>query len=140
MTNSRTRKKSDPTLSEEARYFHASLFHRPADDTTIARYTAAHRHLFPDDSPSHLVTQIVTRRLDAEAIEFALRRRGRGPELTRKLQIVCYLVEVRSTYLTEFVNLHASRVRAWTTLTGATLGAIWKLCKGEYTIRRHGLL
>jgi hypothetical protein len=82
----------------------------------------------------------VERRLDAEAIEYALRRRGQGRELTRKLQIVCYLAEARAACLGEFVNLEAAGARAWVLLTGATLGAAWKLCKGEFTIRRHGLL
>ncbi len=127
------------TLAEEARYFHACLFHQAPDEITIARYEAAHRKLFAGETSSPLVACILGRRLDAEAVEFALRRRGRGQELTRKLQIVCYLVEPRARYLAEFVNLKPSRVRAWAALTGATLGAVWKLCKGEYAIRRHGL-
>lgn len=131
----------DPAaLAEEARYFHACLFHRPADDVTVARYAAAHRQWFADEAPSRVIARIVSRRLDAEAVEFALRRRGQGRELTRKLRIVCYVVEARAAYLTEFVNLTASRPRAWSALTGASIGAMWKLCKGEYTIRRHGLL
>jgi hypothetical protein len=87
-----------------------------------------------------MITRIVERGLDAEAIEFALRRRGRGSELTRKLQIASYLAESRAPYLDQFVNLEPSRLRAWTTLTAATLGTLWKLCKGEYLIRRHELL
>ena len=87
-----------------------------------------------------MIARIVERRLDAEAIEFALRRRGRGRELTRKLQIASYLAEARAPYLDQFVNLKPSRLRAWSKLTGATLGALWKVCKGEYLIRRHGLL
>jgi hypothetical protein len=87
-----------------------------------------------------MIACIVERGLDAEAIEFALRRRSRGSELTRKLQILSYLAESRAPYLDQFVNLKPSRLRAWTTLVTATLGAVWKLCKGEYLIRRHGLL
>jgi hypothetical protein len=127
-------------LSQEASHFHACLFHRPADAATIERYAAAHRHWFADESASRLVTRIVERRLDAEAIEFALRRRGTGRELTRKLQIVCYLVEVRAAYLTQFINLETSRSKAWAALVRATCGALWKLSKGEYMVRRHGLL
>ncbi len=127
-------------LAEEARHLHACLFHRPADDTVITRYQAAHRELFPNDESSPLVEKIVAHHLDAEAIEFALRRRGKGCELTRKLQIVSYLQEARSEYLAEFVNFKRSRPRAWIALAAATLGALWKRCKGEYSIRRHGLL
>jgi SAM-dependent methyltransferase len=124
----------------EARHFHACLFHRQPDEQTVARYEAAYRQLFANDPPSPAIARIVARRLDAEAIEFALRRRGRARELTRKLQILSYLAEARTPYLDQFVNLETSRVRAWATLAAATLGAAWKLCKGEYLIRRHGLL
>ena len=131
---------SDHSLAGEARHLHACLFHRPADDAVVARYQAAHRALFPDEDPSPLLVKVTARRLDAEAIEFALRRRGRGRELTRKLQIVSYLQEARAEYLAEFVNFKSSRLRAWVSLAAATLGAAWKRCKGEHSIRRHGLL
>lgn len=129
-----------PSLAEEARYLHACLFHGAPDELTIHRYAAAHREVFPNAQDPPWISRIVERRLDAEAIEFALRRRGRGRELTRKLQILCYLAECRATFLPQFVNLHRSRSRAWFALAAATLGAGWKLCKGELAIRRHGLL
>lgn len=128
------------SLTEEAHYFHLSLFHRPPDALTVSRYAAAHRGLFPNAQDPPWIARIVHRRLDPEAIEFALRRRGLGRELTRKLQILCYLAECRSAYLPRFVNLHRSRWRAWAALAAATFGAGWKLCKGELAIRRHGLL
>lgn len=104
------------------------------------RYEAAHRELFPNEPSPPWLTRVVELRLDAEAIEFALRRRGRGAELTRKLQICSYLAEARAAYLDRFVNFKPSRARAWLALGGATAGALWKFLKGEYAIRRHGLL
>lgn len=130
----------DKALAAEAACLHASLFHRAPDGLTIARYEAAHRELFPDAVSPAWLTRMVERGLDAEAIEFALRRRGRGAELTRKMQIVSYLAEARAPYLERFVNLEASRARAWSALLGAAAGAFWKLLKGEYAIRRHRLL
>jgi hypothetical protein len=127
-------------LNAEARYFHRCLFQREPDELTVARYEAAHCQLFANEPPSSTVAHIIERRLDVEAIEFVLRRRGRAPELTRKLQTLSYLVEARAPYLDQFVNLKPSRLRAWSKLTAATLGALWKVCKGEYLIRRHGLL
>jgi hypothetical protein len=61
-------------------------------------------------------------------------------ELTRKLQILFYLAEVRLEYLGQFINRKHSRIGAWTEIAGAMAGTLWKLAKGEYTIRRHGLL
>ena len=127
-----------PSLAEEARHLHACLFGRSIDSVVIARYEAAHRQAAAASSP--MIAKVVAGRLDAEAVEFALRRRGQGRELARKMQIVCYLVEVRPEYLDEFVNAKRSRLRAWAALAGATLRSAWKLVKGEYLIRRHGLV
>jgi hypothetical protein len=132
--------KDASALAAEVRHFHNCLFRQQPDEVTITRYEAAHRELFPENSSSPEIATIVSRKLDAEAIEFALRRHGRGHELTSKLQIVCYLAEPRRTHLRQFVNLKESRPHAWAALAAATLGAVWKLGKGEYAIRRHGLL
>jgi hypothetical protein len=129
-----------PDLAAEARYLHAALFSQPPDPAIVERYLDAHRQLFAHEPPSPLVSTIVERRLDAEAIEYALRRRRAGRELTRKLQILCYLAEVRAAYEHEFVNRHARRARAILALAAAALRSAWKLLKGEVLVRRHGLL
>jgi hypothetical protein len=56
------------------------------------------------------------------------------------MQILCYLVEVQPAYLGEFINVKSSRGGAWAALAGATLRSAWKLVKGEYLVRRHGLV
>ena len=139
-----------PSLAEEARYLHACLFRAPLDAVTVARYEAALREMAVASSP--VVVRVVARRLDAEAVEFALRRRGLwgdprggargdlGGELARRMQILCYLVEVQPAYLGDFVNAERSRGHAWAALLGATLRSAWKLAKGEYLVRRHGLV
>jgi hypothetical protein len=128
-----------PSLAEEARYLHACLFRAPLDAVTVARYEAALQVRHALACPS-VVSKVVARRLDAEAVEFALRRRGQAGDLARRMQILCYLVEVQPAYLGEFVNLESSRGRAWAALLGATLRSAWKLAKGEYLVRRHGLV
>ena len=127
-------------LAAEARYLHAALFSRPADPAIIERYVDAHLLLFAHEPSSRVVAAIVERRLDAEAIEFALRRRRAGRELTRKLQILCYLAEVRAAYEHEFVNRHTRPARAILALAAAAIRSAWKLLKGEVLVRRHGLL
>src|SRR6266850_610748 len=127
-------------LAAEARYLHAALFSQPADPAIVERYLDAHRLLFPREPASPLMTTIVERRLDAEAIEYALRRRKAGRELTRKLQILSYLAEVRAAYEPEFLNRTARRGRAIVALAAAALRSLWKLLKGEILVRRHGLL
>ncbi len=168
-----------PSLAEEARHLHACLFRAPLDAVTVARYEAALREMGAAASPAvpnmdsnvvsheaalremgtaaspamaNVVAKVVARRLDAEAVEFALRRRGprgdlrgsMGGELARRMQILCYLVEVQPAYLGEFVNVESNaespRGRAWAALLVATLRSAWKLVKGEYLVRRHGLV
>ena len=121
---------------------HACLFRAPLDAVTVARYEAALREMGAAGSP--VVARVVARRLDAEAVEVALRRRGllggQGRALARRLQILCYLVEVQPAYFREFINAKESRGWAWAALAGATLRSVWKLVKGEYLVRRHGLV
>lgn len=130
-----------PTLAEEARYIHDSLFSKPEplDEKIVQRYEAAHHALFPDEDRT-TVTRIVARRLDVAAVEFALRRRRVCPELTRKIQILCYLVEVRAQYHNDFIATRREPVRAILALSWRILGAGWKLLKGECLIRFYGLL
>jgi hypothetical protein len=127
-------------FDEEARYLHAALFSVVADDTIVERYHEVHRRLFPEQPTSPLVVRIIANRLDAEAIEFALRRRNAGRELTRKLQIISYLAEARRAYVDEFVNLTNNRLVAIVRLGAAAVRSIWKLLKGAVLVRRYGLL
>jgi hypothetical protein len=127
-------------LEEEARFLFVSLFPKPVDSAIVEQYVAAHRRLFADRLTSPLVTRIVGQRLDAEAIEYALRRRKIGQDLTRKLQILMYLAEVRPAYYHDFVNTNTRRGGAIVSLAMSALMSGWKLVKGELLIRRHGLL
>jgi hypothetical protein len=128
-----------PSLADEARFLHASLFSRPIDEDIVERYVAAHHALFPSENPA-AVARIVAMRLDVAAVEFALRRRRACPELTRKIQILSYLVEVRAQYQDDFVAARREPVRAILVLSCRILGAGWKLAKGEYLVRLYGLL
>jgi len=130
---------SEPTLAHEARFLHASLFSRPLDEKIVERYEAAHHALFPNGTPG-AVARIVALRLDVEAVEFALRRRHACPELTRKIQILSYLVEVRAEYQDDFISVRREPVRAILVLSWRILGAGWKLIKGECLVRIYGLL
>ena len=130
----------DERLADEARYLHRCLFRVSADELTIERYKAAHKKLFANEPPSLATSRVIERGLDAEAVEFALRRRRRGVDLTRKLAMLCYLAEVRKEHLGRFINQRNSRFGASTEIAGAMVCTLWKLAKGEYVIRRHGLL
>jgi hypothetical protein len=128
-----------PALADEARHLYSCLFREPLDAQFVARYEAAHRQVFPDERTSPLMAAVVGNHLDVEAIELALRRRGTGRELTRKLQIVCYLAEARRACFDEFITTGGSPLRAWFALAVAACQSGWKLVKGEYLIYRYNL-
>ncbi len=129
-----------PTLAEEARYLHNALFRVPLDASVVERYEAAHGELFSGEATSLPVARVISRRLDVEAVEFALRRRGRGAQLTRKIQILCYLVEVRAAHQAQFIATKSERMKAAVSLLAAMFRTVWKCGKGEYLVRRHGML
>jgi hypothetical protein len=133
MTDDRT------ALENEARHFHALFFRRPLPGPVVERYVAANQLCFPalDPKAREMVETIVTRRLDAEAIELALRLRKGSPVLTRKIQILFYLVEVRSEYYAYFINQVPGWWSAVLGLVGAVVRTGWKGAKGLYLVWRY---
>ena len=125
-------------LADEARYLHRAFFRKDTPTEVVDRYIAANTLCFPESSP--LMAKIVARRLDAEAVELALRLR-KGPSiLTKKIQILFYLLEVRSAYYSFFVGERESRPRAILGVLFSVLQTAMKSLKGAYLVRRHGLV
>ncbi len=119
-------------LAREAEYFHWRFFRRPAPAQVVERYVAANRLCFPetDDRARRMLEQIVDRRLDVEAVELYLRWRRGDRLLTRKIQILFYLVEVRAAYYADFVNRKPGLARALAALLAGVAGTAWKCIKG----------
>ena len=126
-------------LESEARHFHALFFRRPLPDPVVERYVAANHLCFPvlDLTAREMLDIIVTRRLDAEAIELALRLRKGTRVLTGKIQILFYLVEVRSEYYGDFINQAPGWSSAMLRLLGALVRTGWKCAKGLYLVWRY---
>jgi hypothetical protein len=129
-------------LEREATYFHALFFRKPIPDVVIQRYVAANILCFPapDTRDSKMVETIVGRRLDAEAIELAMRLRHGSDLLTRKIQILFFLVEVRSAYYGYFVNQTPGLWRAVIRLLVSLVQTAWKGGKGCYLVWRYGFV
>jgi hypothetical protein len=129
-------------LADEARYLHRAFFRTDPPPEVVDRYIAANTLCFPESSPlaSKMMSKIVARRLDAEAVELALRLR-KGPSiLTKKIQILFYLLEVRSAYYSFFVGERESRPRAILGMLFSVFQTAMKSLKGVYLVRRHGLV
>jgi hypothetical protein len=129
-------------LAREARYLHRAVFGGAIPEEVVERYVRAH-DAFPSvrsDAARRMLDVILSRNLDPEAIELVLRVRKGNPALTRKFQILCYLVEVRSAYYPRFVNQRPGAARAAVAMLLAALFSLVKLLKGWYLARRYGLV
>jgi hypothetical protein len=87
---------------------------------------------------SSRIQRVLREGLDLEAVEYALRRRD--PSITRKVQILLYVVETLPQYQDDLLNDRDRRLEGWTRLAVATFRSLWKLIKGRTVARRHGLL
>lgn len=122
-------------------FFHQSLFGIRPEALLVQRYQAACRRRLPPASAAEDLTvrKVVARRLDVEAVEYALRNRSPGHALSKRLMILMYLVEARPTALGEFVNLRPGRWRGVLVIVVVLLRSAFKLAKGRWLLWRHGL-
>ena len=129
------------TLQEEVRDFHDVFFARALDQSVIDRYVAAHQHCLPGVDARTLATidTIVSSALDVEAIELVFRLRRRDNVLTRKIQILFYLVEVRAQYYGDFLGEPRNRGQALRRLLRAGISTAFKFLKGRYLIWKFDL-
>jgi SAM-dependent methyltransferase len=126
------------TLEKEVKYFHRAIFKTDPPSEVIERYVAANRVCFPeaDLEARRTIDTILDRRLDLEAIEFVLRLRGRGGVLTKKIQILFYLIEVRSQYYRYFVNQREAFWPALAALLFSMMRTVYQLVKGSILVWR----
>ncbi len=128
-------------LAREARSLHQALFGCAAPEAVVERYVRAHE-VCPAARTAEArraLDLILSRHLDAEAIEYALRLRKTRPFLTQKFQILFYLVEVRSAYYPRFVNERQAPARAAWVMLCSVLRSLVLLLKGQYLVRRYRL-
>jgi hypothetical protein len=128
-------------LQAEAEWLHRALFGCPPREVLLSRYAEALRHVLlqADARESLTVQKVVECRLDAEAVEFALRRPV--PHLlTRKLQALAILAEATDGYHEFFTNRRDSRAAAFASLAAAALRTPVKKLRGKYLVWRHKLV
>src|SRR3954471_20192414 len=99
---------ADPAV--EAHFLHRCFFGGDAPAEVVDRYVRA--NALCCSATDRIVNTMLTRRLDAEAIELGLRRRGGGSVLRKKIAILFYLVEVRADYCPFFNGKEESWGRA----------------------------
>ena len=127
---------ADPAV--EAHFLHRCFFGGDAPAEVVDRYVRA--NALCCSATDRVVNTMVTRRLDPEAIELGLRRRGGGSALRKKIAILFYLAEVRAEYYRFFVGKEERWGRAVAGLVYAVLRTGVKYVKGLFLIRMHGLV
>ena len=125
-------------LEREAIHFHRTFFACDPPPEIVDRYVRANAAC--GEAPSRFVERVVALRLDAEAVELAVRSRQGPPALTRKIRILFYLLEARPEYFAFFMGEGESWGSAAWGVARSVLQTAGKYLKGSYLIRRHGLL
>lgn len=131
----------EPSLREEARYLHGCFFPGDAPAEVVDRYVAANMQFC--GASGRLMETIVARQLDAEAIEMKLRSRKSPGIVTKKIQILFYLLEVRSDYYGAFFGSVGKDESWFGAVVGLGFGILHtaaKYVKGAYLVRKHGLV
>ena len=127
-------------LRQEAVYLHHYLFGFEPPAEVVARYAEACSSCLgnADLAESEAVRKVVEQKLDPEAIEFWLRIKGRTL-LSKKIQVLFYFCEVRSTYLGFFFNTNEPRYLALLRLMAALAKFGFKAIKGIWHVKRYRL-
>jgi hypothetical protein len=125
-------------LAQEATHLHRVFFRKDPPSVLLERYVAAHDAW--SETPGSLVERVVSLGLDAEAVEFAVRIRSGPNALTRKIRILFYLLEPRPEYLGWFIGDGETWPCAVGGIIRSLLHSAVKYIKGEYLLRRHGLI
>jgi len=130
------------TLEQETAHFFRVLFCGEAPQIVKARYRDAHRYMFNESPQQELQTvgRVVENRLDAEAVEVFLRRKGRPHILTMKMQLLIYLAELYPSYYHLFMNETSSRWLAALTIMGSLVRWPYSFIKGAYLTWRYQLV
>lgn len=126
-------------LSSEAQYFHQCLFAGKLDGAVVARYVQANEVFFKNID-STFVQKIIEKKLDVQAVELVLRHQNSQNILTKKIQILLYLLEVRSAYLPYFLNDQDRFFSAIFILAQSLLRTAYQYVKGRFLVWRHELV
>jgi hypothetical protein len=126
-----------PDLDRECALLCRGIFGLEPPPGCVDAYRRAHAVVF-SAAPAEAArfTEAVRRGWDLEALELALRLRDKDNALTKKVNILFYLMETRPEGFPLFVNTDRAPLRAWMRLTAETLRSAYKLLKGWVLLRR----
>jgi hypothetical protein len=130
----------ETALRAEARYLNRFLFRAPLAPEVETHYVRAHSAGAVTEIAKVDVVTIVTRGLDAGAIELALRRTNPLNLLTQKMCVLVYLAEARSDAYDSFVLERDRRFVAFVRMAFGVVRSVVKLLRGLYLTRVYRLV
>ncbi|HMO16664.1 MAG TPA: NAD-dependent epimerase/dehydratase family protein [Oligoflexia bacterium] len=126
-------------LAKECLYLFFSLFRKKPPQHIISNYINAHSKIqLSSEEEDKFLDYIVENRLDAEAIEFALRESNTA--LRKKLLLIVYLSEIDPSLFPRFVTTKSSKPDALGILFLELVSSAVKIIKGHLIIYLHPLL
>ncbi len=134
--------RTDLILEREAIYFHSCFFDEELSQDVVRRYIEANRRFLAagDERSRNMIDTVILHRLDVESVEYALRLKEKDNILTKKIQVLFFLIEVRSRYFGYFYNCEKATLRAGVELCIACIMTVYKFIKGKYLIWRYDLV
>jgi hypothetical protein len=129
-----------PSLERECALLCRQIFGIAPPEGCVEAYQKANERVFEavpaEARAAAQIAEAVRRGWDLEAMELAQRLRDKAGPLTKKVNILFYLVEARPQSFPHFVNVQATPWRGWARLIGETLRSVYKLLKGWWLWRR----
>ena len=132
---------SSAGLETEAAYLHRAIFRAEISPRLARKYAQAHEYVQPKGPAEEFATieKMVALGLDAEAVEMALRRKGRTHALAQKMKILVYLAEAETEHYGRFINERPSFTAAGIGLFYHGLRTVYKALKGRAIRSRYDL-
>lgn len=132
----------EPDLAQEAAYLGESVFGLHLPEDLVRRYVAAVRALFTakvlsgQEPLQGFLRRAIREHLDVEALELALRLRGRANLVSQKVQVLSYLIESHPGFTDLFLSQRRRRGQAYVVLGLQVARTAWKYVRGRRILRR----
>ncbi|MDZ4726973.1 MAG: hypothetical protein SH817_12505 [Leptospira sp.] len=130
-------------LSKEANFLLKELFSIEDNESLANLYVQAHEFILKNpgiEIKDVDIQKIIQKKINPEAVEFAMRIKFRDNLLTKKIQILTYIIESRKEYNGLFNNFNNRFFFGFALLIFMTMRSIFLYFTGRYLISRHHLI
>jgi enoyl-CoA hydratase/carnithine racemase len=131
----------DAFLAQEGLYLARRVFGLALPEPLVWRYVAANQALFTSEVLSgqealrRSLRRAVVEQLDVEALELALRWRGRANLVSQKVHVLSYLIESEPALAHLYLSERRRQGQAYVVLGLYVLRTAWKYARGRRLLR-----